>query len=176
MPPDFGEMRRYLELSWDGHRNHPSSAQKSVRRHDGVTPYAVHPRLAADLFISEPKLDLGLRWLGWRALVLHDLLEDTKLVLPPWVPGEVQELVREMTFSSFEEEQERIWERSPNSQLLKLYDKVTNLLDGAWMGGREVDYRRTYEEFTLRLADEAENRWGELTICRIARGIRLAYL
>ena len=172
MSPDFGEMRRYLELSWDGHQNHPLSAQKSVRRHDGVTPYAVHPRLAADLFISEPRLNLELRWLGWRALVLHDFLEDTCLGFPPWVPSEVQELVRELTFEGFEEEQNLIWGRSETAQLLKLYDKATNLFDGSWMFNRGVGYRIRYLGFAQRLADAAEIKHGLLVAIQLVRGLR----
>ena len=42
-------------------------------------------------------------------------------------------LVREMTFESFQEEVEHLWSRSAEARLLKLYDKVSNLLDGSWM-------------------------------------------
>lgn len=39
-------------------------------------------------------------------------------------------IVKEMTFSSFAEEVELLWEQSDTAKLLKLYDKVSNLLDG----------------------------------------------
>jgi hypothetical protein len=80
-------------------------------------------------------------------------------------------LVEEMTFTSFEEERENIWSRSERAQLLKLYDKVSNLLDATWMTDSEWD---EYVTHTNRLTRLAVERFGELNIVRIARAITMA--
>jgi hypothetical protein len=51
---------------------------------------------------------------------------------------------------------------------LKLYDKVSNLLDGKWM---KAEKWNIYVEHTLRLASEVEQLFGELNIVKIATAI-----
>lgn len=77
-------------------------------------------------------------------------------------------LVREMTFESFQEEVEHLWSRFAEARLLKLYDKVSNLLDGSWMKAQKWNQ---YVEYTLRLTSEVEMRRGTLNIVCIARAI-----
>ena len=54
------------------------------------------------------------------------------------------------------------------SKLLKLYDKVSNLLDGNWM---KTEKWNIYVEHTLRLAGDVEHVYGTLNIVKIARAI-----
>ena len=77
-----------------------------------------------------------------------------------------------MSFDSSESEMKRVWVRPEVIRLFKLYDKVSNLLDGRpWMDKREGGYREKYERYTLELADDVERNFGSLNICRIARAI-----
>jgi len=152
------------------HSNFPLSPKDAVRFHDDLTPYAVHPIWCAMTFLTETALPADFRIAGYQALLWHDVLEDTTLLLPDGVSREVQALVQEMTFESFAEEQEEIWRRSENAQLLKLYDKVSNLLDGAWMSDSKWN---SYVAYTNRLASSASERFGELNIVRIARAISI---
>ena len=72
-----------------------------------------------------------------------------------------------MTFAGgFPEEQQKIWDTTRQVRLLKLYDKVSNLMDGSWMSSEK---RAEYIACTLRLAEDVERQWGVLNIVRIAR-------
>jgi len=168
---DFGEMVRYLELAWDAYQNHPKTPSQSVRRHDGATPYFVHPTWAAMTLMQEAELPLDLRWLGWRALVLHDVQEDTTLGLPSWVPECVRELVGQLSFGSTEEGMKQIWNRPPVVRLLAAYDKASNLLDATWMSSRPLEYGENYKRHALALAADVKENYGDLNICRIIRAI-----
>lgn len=168
---DFGEMLRYLELAWEAHELHARTPEDQVRRHDVVTPYFVHPAWTAFTIMQEPELSLEVRWLGFRVLTLHDVEEDTTFELPSWVPEKVREYVKLMSFESSQAEMEDVWFRPEVIRLFKLYDKVSNLLDGTWMDSREVGYRERYEQHALKLADDVEINFGELNICRTARAI-----
>jgi hypothetical protein len=77
--------------------------------------------------------------------------------------------VAELTFGSFQEEMEHLWGRSEEARLLKLYDKVSNLLDGSWMSTQKWN---AYVEHTLKLAGQVQTRWGgALNIIRIAHAL-----
>jgi hypothetical protein len=73
-----------------------------------------------------------------------------------------------MTFASFSEEREQIWKCSETARLLKLYDKVSNLLDGSWMADAKWD---DYVAHTESLGLFASQRFGDLNIVRITRAI-----
>lgn len=150
------------------HTEHPNAPDDMVRFHDHKTPYVVHPIWCAATLLQEPGLPAELRKAGYQALLWHDTLEDTTLNLPPDTPDVVAKLVEGMTFSSFQEEQAELWERSAEIKLLKLYDKVSNLLDGAWMKDEKWN---AYVQHTLRLATAIEEIYGNLNITRIARAV-----
>jgi hypothetical protein len=93
--------------------------------------------------------------------------------LPLDTPSEVEELVIEMTFENFAEEMQKVWERSETTRLLKLYDKVSNLLDGTWMSDEKWN---EYVSYTLKLTEQVETissnyKYGNLNIVKIARAI-----
>ena len=150
------------------HRDESLKLSKSLRRHDGLSPYAIHPCWCALTILQEPLLPHQLRWDGAIALALHDVLEGTTAKLPEGTTESVVKLVDEMTFDSYGEELNSWWKISREAQLLKLYDKVSNLLDGTWMHDEKA---AMYKFYTLRLADIASNHYGDLNIVRIARAI-----
>jgi len=119
-------------------------------------------------FLHETTLPKSLREAGATALLFHDALEDTNVVLPEQLTKRVQKLVRGMTFATSQEEEQKVWRRSKEVRLLKLYDKVSNLLDGAWM---TPERRERYMSYTLRLAEDVEKNYGSLNIIRIARSL-----
>ncbi len=140
---------------------------KAVRKWDGHTPYAIHPTWCAMTILTETTLARDVRERGAAVLLLHDVKEDTTFNLPE-VPEDVSRLVDEMTFESSDEEMEKIWSRSDEAKLFKLYDKTSNLLDGVWMGPEK---RAKYEQYLLRLCETVQPLYGELNIIRIARAI-----
>lgn len=151
------------------HQNHARTERKATRRWDGKTPYAIHPVWCAMTLLAETSLPNELRENGAIALLFHDILEDTHADLPPGTSARVRDLVEEMTFESFTAEMELVWGRSQECLLLKLYDKVSNLLDGIWMSPEK---HATYVSYTKRIASEVERTFGpNLNILRIARAI-----
>jgi hypothetical protein len=70
-----------------------------------------------------------------------------------------------MTFASLDEEFEQVWERSDTTKLLKLYDKVSQLLDSIWL----TDMRwNQIVAHTQRLERFVVSTYGELNIGKIA--------
>lgn len=150
------------------HANLPTKPSKAVRKWDGKTPYGVHPAWCAMSILQEAALPEEIREVGAEALLFHDLLEDTTAALPEGTGARVRELVEGMTFTSSDEEMEKVWERSAEIRLLKLYDKASNLLDGVWMTPEKLERYRAYAH---RLADDVESNYGLLNIVRIARAL-----
>ncbi len=165
-----------MEFCIQAHQDYPNEPKKSVRAWDKKTPYAVHPIWCAVCFLAETNLSddlLGERENYALALLLHDVKEDSKMELPEWLPLKVRELVELMTFSgkegSTEIEKKEIWNRPPIIRLLKLYDKVSNLMDGSWM--IDEKWNDQYVPYVQKLADDVEANFGNLNIVRIARAI-----
>ena len=154
----------------DAHDDYARKPKNAVRKWDGKTPYHIHPTWCFTTIQTETSLQEEFRLDGALALLYHDVLEDTNRGLPPWLSEHVVSLVQDMTFhGGSQEEMERIWEKSAEVRLLKLYDKVSNLLDGVWMS---TEKRAKYEEYTLKLCVDVETNFGaELNITRIARAI-----
>ena len=161
----FGQLVGFIFAT---HGEHPTKPSKAFRKWDGQTPYAVHPLWCATMLLAEPALPEELRVHGSEALLLHDVLEDTTEGLPVGTSEKVTSLVEDMTFSSSDEEMEKVWSKSDEVILLKLYDKVSNLLDGCWMSAEK---RQKYVAHTLRLASRVERVYGQLNIIRITRAI-----
>ena len=168
LPPfDTARLASLVDFAFRAHDQFANEPRKRFRKWDGRTPYAIYPVWCAMTTLTETTLPEEIRYHGALALLLHDVLEDTKAPLPSRLPPRVEALVEEKTFASFEEEHELIWGRSELCRLLTTYDKVSNLLDANW----RTNKRDLYVAYTLRLANEAEQRWGTLNIVRMARAI-----
>lgn len=181
--PEPSGKRRLLEMSsphtawcWASeimhvvltHQERPSKQRKLTRKWDGATPYAIHPLWCAMMILHESLLDETTRVDGSRALMHHDILEDTYGDIAH-LPERVQKLVRDMTYDGLAHEMAAVWEKEPIIRLLKLYDKCSNLMDGAWMA---PDYREKYEAYTAKLLSDAERNYGTgLNIVRLAHGL-----
>ncbi len=158
-----------MSHAFAAHNDNPVQPRKAFRKHDKVIPYGIHPCWAAMTLLHETSLDLGTRWNGALALLLHDVLEDTTAGLPEGTSKVVAELVDEMTFDSYGAELDSWWKISDLAKLLKLYDKVSNLMDGAWMPDEK---KKMYVFYTLRLVEAVEASYpDDLNIVKIARAL-----
>ena len=146
----------------------PIKPSKAVRKWDGQTPYSVHPIWCAMMILHETALPEDIRADGSQALLFHDVLEDTLAELPDYLSARVKELVSDMTFESSDEEMVKVWDKSIEVKLLKLYDKVSNLMDSSWMSEQKL---KRYQEYTLKLAREVEMAYGMLNIIKLAESI-----
>ena len=162
------ELARLISYAVRAHEKFPKEPSMTVRRWDGKTPYGIHPVWCATTLLHETNLPAKLRIVGAQTLLFHDLLEDTVTILPKGISLRVKELVEGMTFTSSNEEMKKIWERPKEIRLFKLYDKVSNILDGTWMAPKK---KRKYLTYIRRLADDVEQNYGLLNVVRIARAL-----
>lgn len=159
----------HIQYIWEAHSQFPKEPNQAFRLWDGQTAYAMHPVWCACTILTETTLPEVLRHEGSLALLYHDVLEDTRRPLPETLSSQVKQYIKDMTFpGGFEEEQQKIWDFSPEIQLFKLYDKTSNLLDGVWMSPEKY---QDYLQFTYRLLEETEKNWKNLTIAGIIRSL-----
>jgi hypothetical protein len=162
------QMNAAIQHTIRAHSHFPNTPRDAIRFWDERTPYAIHPIWCAMTLLTETTLPEEIRYNGYLALLWHDILEDTTLPLPDDTPPQVRTLVEEMTFENFTDEIERLWERSDTTKLLKLYDKVSQFLDGTWLSDAGRERLLTH---TRKLQEFVETTYGELNIVRIARAV-----
>lgn len=160
------ELEEHLKFIIEAHRDHPVKPVNRVRLWDKKTPYSIHPIWCTMTLLTETRLPEQLREEGGLALLYHDVLEDTTVSLPRKLSLSVKRLIQDMTFSQgITQEMRQIWDRKPKVRLLKLYDKISNLLDASWMDPR---LRTEYEDYAKRLRHDAQAHFGRLNIITIA--------
>lgn len=162
------DLKKLIAFVINAHFFYARKHDMRVRRWDKKTPYSIHPIWCGMTIQAEQKLSVKTRNIGAQALFLHDIKEDTKEKLPKYIGEEVRELVQEMTFKSINQEMREIWSKNDLVILLKLYDKVSNLLDYfSHVPGRE----KVHCNYVTKLADFVEGRFGNLNIVVMARAI-----
>ena len=162
--------QKHIEYIVNAHQNHARKPGKAFRKHDGKTPYWIHPIWCATTILTETSLDEKTKNEGAIALLYHDVLEDTTQPLPQDLNERIKYLVEYMTFESSEEEMQQIWQKPREVRLYKLYDKVSNLLDGNWM---QEEKMQRYKDYIRRLSSDVESNYGKLNIVKLAKiGVR----
>ena len=167
------QLAQAISYSMTAHDERAKKSEKRFRKWNITIPYGIHPTWCAMTFLTECVYVFGPQEqrIMVLALLYHDIREDTNAELPADTPELVRVMVNDLTFESSEHEMIEIWERAahrPHLYLLKLYDKVSNLLDGCWMPDIQ---KRRYKEYTLALAEKVVEHYGELNIVLIARAI-----
>ena len=157
-----------LQHTVRAHSHFPHTPRDAARLWDKRTPYAIHPIWCAMTLLTETTLPENIRYHGYLALLWHDTLEDTSLPLPNDIHPAVRQLVEEMTFANLDDEFAHLWTRSDTTKLLKLYDKVSQFLDGTWLS--DTRWHQLLEH-TRKLQTFVEATYGELNIVKIARAV-----
>ena len=159
-------LNKHIQNCWEIHRG-------QTRKHDNATPYAVHPIWCAMSLLQEENLPLNLRQKGAIALLYHDGLEGvgnselTKKFLKD--RPDILKIVEEMTFEDIYDEDKNIWQKDDFILFLKLYDKVSNMLDGNWM---EFPKDYFYEHYIETLTDALDGTsFRNTKIIEISRGL-----
>lgn len=163
------ELAPHIDFIIHAHRDLSKTPQKSVRLWDKETPYYIHPLWCATSILTETALPEDVRQEGAVALLYHDILEDTNAELPQGLSPHIREFIHDMTFQGgMTQEMEEIWKKDPKVRLFKLFDKISNLLDGTWMSS---ELREKYIAHTKRLLQDVEQNFGDLNIVKIAHSI-----
>jgi hypothetical protein len=136
-----------------------------------------HPLWAASMLIADTELPWKERELGFKALILHDVLEDTSLKLPDWVEPEVKKRVEELTFvGDWEEKKAKAMSKSINIKLLMLYDVLSSMYE-LHVGEKKSEIktgalkRKEWKKLTVRLIKEVEKKYGNIRIIQVGKAI-----
>ena len=155
--------------AFNAHTTLPAKPSKAFRKHDGRTPYFVHPTWCAMTILHELALPVELRVRGSLVLQFHDVLEDTLASLPSNLPADVVEGINHMTFpGGSAQEQVELWEKPLEIQLFKAYDKVANLLDGF---NQTPEKAARADAHARRLLGVVEDAYGTLNIVKNGRAL-----
>lgn len=163
------ELEDHIRYVIASHRDKAKESSMRFRKHDGETPYGIHPVWCGLTILSELSLPKELRYNGALALLYHDFPEDTFAELPDELPEIVTHWISQMTFyGGSVQEMRDIWNKETEVKLFKLYDKVSNTLDGIWM---DAEKRKVHNAYLSKLAELAEETYGNLNIVKIARAV-----
>ena len=151
------------------HQEFPRKPAKAFRKFDGVTPYGVHPTFLAMLVLQEEAMAEEDRVRRAKALLGHDLKEDTTAPLPEWCQElPVMELIDGLTFAEDTDPFTEMWKRGDEVILTKFYDCVGNLMGTKTMRPERVAQRL---ENARKHLTYVETRYPELEIVKIAKGL-----
>lgn len=167
---DQKEYLQYLTFAYDAYQNHNVTGQEF--RQKGLVPYANHPIWCATTLLHDTRLPWGVRELGFRVLLLHDVLEDTSVTLPVWVSPDVVHYVKEMTFSNFAETVMEAPNKEPFVKLLLLVDKLSTLLEEHLKP--DPVKRKQWKDIVVYLTGEVEKVYGRTRIIQMAAAMAAA--
>jgi len=164
----YKDFDKHIKRAMKAHSQYVKTKKDGLRFWDMKTPYLIHPIWCGVTLLTETKLNDNLRWNGAVALLYHDVLEDTKYKLPRDLNKEVVKYVNEMTLVNGDKKEKKLFKKNKEIILLKLYDKVSTLLDAVWMKPIQL---KEFKKFTRKLLRIVKREYGELNITRIAREI-----
>lgn len=162
---DSQEFKRYLDFAFDAYQNHNITDQ--AYRQDGKVPYFVHPLWCATMLVTDTRIPYKERELGFKTLILHDVLEDTDLTLPDWVEPEVVELIKQMTFKSSDSALDLVSSEPINIKLLHLADGLSSMYE------EHVSEKRRSKWKTILATNlvDIESHYGNIRLVQIAKAI-----
>ncbi|MEK7564725.1 MAG: hypothetical protein AAB394_02045 [Patescibacteria group bacterium] len=159
------EFKKLLDFVYSAHQEH---CIKKDFRQDGKVPFVVHPIWCAMVLLNDTRIPYEERRIGYQALLLHDVLEDTSLKLPEWVEPEVAKIVQEMTHETWEEEID-IDKKSSLVQLLKLVDKTATMYDENMRP--DPQRRRNWRELIEKLLKKVEPNYKDSRVVSLAKTV-----
>ncbi len=164
------ELKKYLDFAYKAYQENNVTDQDY--RQNGKVPYITHPLGSAMLLIADTKIPYKERELGFKILILHDVLEDTSLELPDWIEKEVKEGINEMTYlkdKNLENKIKWVWNKSSFYKTLILYDAFWSLYEKHVDG--PIKRQKMWQKGILILAKEVEKKYGETQIVKISKAI-----
>ncbi|MFZ3020462.1 MAG: hypothetical protein WA051_03035 [Minisyncoccia bacterium] len=159
------KLKKIIDFVYDAHQNHNT---KKDYRQDGRVPFFTHPLWCALTLLNDQRISFEDRNIGYQALLLHDVLEDTSEKLPDYIDNEVRELVNKMTHETWEEEQ-ILENKSPLVKLLKLHDKISSMYDETVR--TDPVRRKEWRQLIEKLISETKKYYPEAKIIPVAETI-----
>lgn len=159
------ELKRYLDFAYSAYQENNITGQEY--RQKGKVPYIMHPLWCASLLIADTQIPYEQRELGFKALILHDVLEDTSLKLPEWVEPEVKEIVQKLTFKSWEQAKREISKSPTFIKLLYLFDALSNMYENHVSEPKRAEWKK----LTAGILKGVEQEYGNIRIVQIGKAI-----
>ena len=169
------EFKKYLDFAYLAYQENNISSPNQTYRQDGKVPYMMHPLWCASMLITDTQIPWEQREIGFKALILHDVLEDTSLELPSWIESEVREAVQAMTFENHKQALREYENKTPFIKLLMLYDELSSMYEnhvGVFNNSvvKKVK-RRLWKEFTIKGIKEVEKEYGNIRIVQVGKAV-----
>ncbi|NQV00283.1 MAG: hypothetical protein HQ538_06105 [Parcubacteria group bacterium] len=158
------ELKKYLDFA---HEAYEGESSKSKYRQKGSVPFIFHPLWCASILINDTKVPLKEREIGCKALILHDVLENTDLELPNWVENNVKVIVDKLTFNKDEIIGKEIITMSPFTKLLFLTDLLASMYDNQVSKPK----RKIWKLLTRLLLIDVKKNYGNIRIIQIGNTI-----
>jgi hypothetical protein len=138
----------------------------------GNVPFIVHPIWCSLMVLNDTTFDEKMRETGFYVLLFHDVLEDTKSLLPSELTDEVKRLVQEMTYDNFEQEKEAVPSKPVFVQFLKLIDKVSTIYDNhGKVSCLSLEKQKDWRQYTELLLTNTEKDFGHTQSYKVAKQI-----
>ncbi|MBI4256663.1 hypothetical protein HY626_01240 [Candidatus Uhrbacteria bacterium] len=163
----------YIQSAANAHQENVLPTAKALRTFPTgeKNPYITHTLWCSMMLLLETQLPEEIREPGAIALLFHDVLEDTSSPLPESLSPKSVQLINDMTYENFQEEVAAVLLKEPEVQLLKLYDKVATLYDGALRSFRYPEWL----DFTEQLIERVQKNYGELNIVLLGKALVKKY-
>ena len=158
------ELKKYLDFAYSAYEG--ESSQQKYRQNETV-PYLFHPLWCASIIINDTKIPLKEREIGAKALLLHDVFENTDLKLPDWVESEVKEAVNKLTFDKDEIIIKEIITMSPFVKLLFLIDLLASMYENQVSKFK----RKPWKLLVQLLLKDVKKNYGNIRIVQIGNTI-----
>lgn len=164
------KFKQLLDFAYKAYQEHNITHQEY--RQSGKVPYMTHPLGSALLLLADTTIPYKERELGFKILVLHDVLEDTSLTLPDWLESKVKRGVEDMTYcgpNSLEDKMQWLNGKNHFTKLLLFYDSFWSLYE-RHVGG--PPFRKSlWKKAVLSLKSDVEKHYGDIRIVQIARAV-----
>ena len=166
-----GKFKKLLDFAYTAYQL--KNTEGHTYRQGGKVPNFTHPLWCSLIFLNDALIPFRLRKVGFEALLLHDVLEDTNAKLPKWVGKDVRKLVYEMTFSAppgndpWDEEKKVLLKKPVFIKLLKLVDKLASMYDLDVMPKN----KKVWKKITAQLLKDVEKKYGQIRVVQIGKAI-----
>lgn len=162
------ELKKLLDFSFAAYQENNSSSQEY--RQNGNVPYIMHPVWCASVLINDTRIPLEERELGFKALLLHDILENTSSELPDWIDDDVREMVEALSFGEPHDLQEIIRELGNKPALFTLL-LLIDTLSSMYEEHVSKKKRRAWKLGVKALTVLAEKNYGNVRIVQISKAV-----
>lgn len=119
------------------------------------------------MLINDTKIPLKDREVGCKALILHDVLENTTVKLPEWVEDSVRNAVDKLTFDKDENKLKEILTMSSFEKLLLLVDLLSSMYEDQVSKPK----RKIWKLLVKLLLSDVRNHYGDIRIIQIGSAI-----